>query len=121
MSRWNKLLTLMNRSCFATFSVPVVYTPSLENRMELGGTPINLVGIFDEKREVVSLMGSDGMDAVIPRSVLEIRIADLGIEPMAGDDVTIDGMPYRVFEVQPNGDGLVILILNRIQDPFYGF
>ncbi|MBF0145982.1 MAG: hypothetical protein HQL84_08440 [Magnetococcales bacterium] len=48
----------MNRSCLATFSVPVVYTPSLENRMELGGTPINLVGILDDKREIVFLMGT---------------------------------------------------------------
>lgn len=86
--------------------------------MEFGGTPINLVGIFDEKREVVSLMGGDGMDAVIPRSVLEIRVADLGIEPMAGDDVSIDEVPYRVFEVQPNGKGLAVLILNKQMDPF---
>ncbi len=112
------MLALMNRSCLATFSVPVVYTPSLENRMELGGTPINLVGIFDEKREIVSLMGGDGMDAVIPRSVLEIQLSALGIAPMAGDDVTIDGVLYRIFEVQPNGKDLAVLILNRMQDPF---
>ncbi|MBF0108757.1 MAG: hypothetical protein HQL76_06240 [Magnetococcales bacterium] len=113
--------TLLNRSCFATFSIPVVYTPSLENRMELGGMPINLVGIFDEKREIVSLMGNGGLDVVIPRAVLEIKISDLGIEPMAEDDVTIDGVPYRVFEVQPDGKDLAILVLNRIQDPFAVF
>ncbi|HAT48865.1 MAG TPA: hypothetical protein DCS88_00835 [Alphaproteobacteria bacterium] len=114
------MLTLLNRPCFNTFSVPVVYTPSLKNGTKLAGTPINLMGIFDEKRETISLMGGGDMDAVIPRSVLEIRIADLGTNPMAGDDVSINGVPYRVLEVQPDGMGLAVLMLNRQQDPFAG-
>ena len=89
--------------------------------MELGGIAIELVGIFDEKREIVSLMGDGGMDAVIPRSVLEVRLSDLGIEPMAGDDVAIDGVPYRILEVQSISNGVASLILNRQVDPFSAF
>lgn len=86
--------------------------------MELGGVPIELLGIFDEKREIVSLMGDGGIDSIIPRSVLEVRLSDLGIEPMARDDVSIDGVPYRILEVQSTNGGVAILILNRQQDPF---
>ncbi|MEO5330534.1 MAG: hypothetical protein H7839_00810 [Magnetococcus sp. YQC-5] len=123
MSRFDKLLSLLNRPCFATFGTLVVYTPSLENRMELGGMPITLVGIFDEKREVVSMDASAGMDAVIPRPVVEIKLSDLiltgeVIAPMAGDDVTIAGLLYRILDVQLDGKGLAVLILNRMQDPF---
>ncbi|MBF0629337.1 MAG: hypothetical protein HQL91_14070 [Magnetococcales bacterium] len=110
MSRWADLVGLVNRACQSTFGVPVVYTPSLENRMELGGMPIALTGIFDEKREIVSLMGDGGMDAIIPRSVLEVGLAELGIEPMAGDDVTVAGVPYRILEVQLDGRGQAVLI-----------
>lgn len=115
------MLKIVNRPCFATFGVPIIYTPSLETRMELGGIPINLVGIFDEKRETISLMGNDGLDAIIPRSVVEIQISDLGIEPMDGDDVMVAGVPYRILEVQPDGNGLAVLILARMQDPFAAF
>ncbi len=123
MSRWDKLLALVHRPCFATFGVSVIYTPSLDNRMELGGMPIHLTGIFDQKREMVALGGGDGLDAVTVRSVVEIRLADLiltgeVIVPMAGDDVTVAGLLYRVLEVQPDGNGLAMLVLNRIQDPF---
>ncbi|MBF0214560.1 MAG: hypothetical protein HQM00_13530 [Magnetococcales bacterium] len=118
MSRWADLVGLVNRACVATFGIPVVYTPSLENRMELGGVPITLTGIFDEKREIVSLMGDGGMDAVIPRSVLEVGLAELGIEPMAGDDVAIGGLSYRILEVQSTTGGVAVLILNRQADPF---
>lgn len=88
--------------------------------MELGGTPVNLMGIFDEHREEITLMadGSSGMGGVIQRSVLEIKISDLGFAPMDGDEVTIAGLTYRILEVQPNGNGMAILIINRKQDPF---
>ncbi|MBF0190221.1 MAG: hypothetical protein HQL99_03605 [Magnetococcales bacterium] len=113
----------MNRPCFATFGVPVIYIPSLDERPEFAGTPIDLVGIFDAKREIVALGGRDGLDAVSLHTVVEIKLADLIItgdliEPMAGDDVTVAGLLYRVLDVQPDGKGLAMLILNRIQDPF---
>lgn len=123
MSRWNRLLELVTRPCLATFGVPVVYTPSLDKRPEFGGAPITLVGIFDQKREIVALGGSGGMDAIAIHSVVEIRLSDLiitgeVIDPMEGDDMTISGLTYRVLDVQPDGKGLAVLILNRIQDPF---
>ncbi|MBF0339474.1 MAG: hypothetical protein HQL95_00745 [Magnetococcales bacterium] len=115
MSRWDNLLALVHRPCFATFGVPVTYTPALA-RM-LGGTPIDLVGIFDGKREIVSVGGSGGMEAVTLHSVVEIKIADLGFDPMAGDDVAVAGLTYRILDVQPDGKGLAVLVLNQVYDP----
>ncbi len=117
--RWDKLLALVNRSCLATFGVPVIYTPSIETRTELGGTPIDLVGVFDEKWENVTLMGTGGMDAVVPHPVVEIKVADLGIDPMAGDEVAINGLSYRILDVQLDGKGMMALLhINQVVDPF---
>ena len=117
--RWDNLLTLVNRSCLATFGVPVIYTPSMETRMELGGTPITLGGIFDEKWENVTLMGTNGVDAVVPHPVVEIKVADLGIDPMAGDEVVVDGVIYRILDVQLDGKGMMALLhLVQVVDPF---
>ncbi len=118
MSRWDNLLNLANRTCLATFGVPVVYTPSLETRMELGGTTISLVGVFDEKRDIVTLMGTNGMDAVVPHPVVEIKVADLGIDPMAGDEVAVNGLTYRILDVQLDGKGMALLHLDQTVDPF---
>ncbi|MEO5347175.1 MAG: hypothetical protein H7834_12470 [Magnetococcus sp. YQC-9] len=120
MSRWQSYSALMNRSCQDTFGMPIVYTPSLDNRMELGGSPVSLTGIFDERQEEVTILsaGSEGMGAVIPRLVLEIRISDLGFDPMAGDEVTISGLNYRVREVRTDGAGMAVLHLARGEDPF---
>ena len=106
MSNWDNLLKLANQSCLATFGVPVVYTPALD------GTPINLQGVFDEKRDMVSLMG-DGLDAVVPQAVVEIRISDLGVDPISDDQVTIDGLTYRILDVQLDGKGMAQLHLVR--------
>jgi hypothetical protein len=121
VTRWDNLLTQANRSCFSMFGVPVIYTPSLETRMELGGIPITIEGVFDERRETVSLMGAGGLDAVVPRPVVEIQLAELGIEPMVGDEVTVGALSYRVQEVQPTGGGLAILVLVQQGDLFTGY
>ena len=107
MSRWNNLLKLVNQSCLATFGVPVVYTPAPD------GTPINLHGVFDEKRDTVSLMGDGGLDAVVPHAVVEIRISDLGVDPLADDGVMVNGLTYRILDVQLDGKGMALLHLVR--------
>ena len=117
MSRWTDLLTLADRSCLATFGIPVIYIPSVETRMELGGIPICLSGVFDEKREVVSLMGGGGIEAAILQPTVEIRLADLGIKPMAGDAMQINEQTYQIIEVQFSGKGMALLVLDQLKDP----
>ena len=122
MIRLDRLIGLVHRSCFATFGVPVSYTPSLRNRPELEEQPIAITGIFDDRRVNLTLMGAglNGMDAVVPQTTLELRLSDLGFDPMAGDEVMVNSISYQVMDALPNGTGLVTLTLARMQDPLAG-
>ena len=119
MSRLDRLIGLVNRSCLATFGIPVSYTPSLRNRPELEEQPIAITGIFDDRRVNLTLMGAglNGIEAVVPQTTLELRLSDLGFDPMPGDEVTVNGLSYQVMDAQPNGTGLVTLTIVRMQDP----
>ncbi|MBF0181327.1 MAG: hypothetical protein HQM03_14995 [Magnetococcales bacterium] len=123
MNDWQSGFDQLQSACLATFGVPMVYTPSMEIRMELGGVPVALTGIFDDRLEEVAIMGDGGagMPAVIPRQTIEIRVADLGFDPVSGDEVAIDGVAYRIQDVRPNGAGMAVLHLARRQNPFPGF
>ncbi len=118
MTDWASAVSDLQGICLDTFGVPIRYIPSVEKRPGLGGMPIDVVGVFDDNREMVNLMsgGSGGMDAVIPRPVVELRVADLGIDPMEGDEMVISAITYRILDVQPDGHGSVVLVLNRNQD-----
>ena len=120
MSRWDTLSGLVNRSCLATFGTPVSYRPALRNQPDLSEQPFPITGIFTEKNLNVTLMGGNGLDAIVPQPTLELRLSDLGFLPMAGDEVTVDGHLYQVVEVQPDGRGMALLRLARQQDPSTG-
>ncbi len=113
---WQQMVDDIQSACRDAFGVLVAYIPSVEKRPELGGVVRELTGIFDEARETVSLMGggSGGMDAVGPRPVVELRETDLTITPLEGDTVVIGDVSYRILEALPDGQGAVVLILNRI-------
>ncbi|MBF0625841.1 MAG: hypothetical protein HQL82_13660 [Magnetococcales bacterium] len=116
MNDWQKAVDDLHSACRDTFGVPISYIPSLKNRPLLGGVAHDLTGIFDEARETVSLMGggSGGMETVVPRPVVELRQADISITPMEGDTVVVGEISYRILEVQPDGLGAVVLVLNRV-------
>ena len=116
MNDWQKAVGDLQSACRDTFGVPISYIPSVEKRPLLGGVAHDLTGIFDEDRETVSLMGggSGGMETVVPRPVVELRQADISITPMEGDTVMVGEISYRILEVQPDGQGVVVLVLNRV-------
>ncbi|MBF0309816.1 MAG: hypothetical protein HQL56_09835 [Magnetococcales bacterium] len=116
MRDWQEAVAILQQACRDAFGVPVVYFPSLRNHPERAGCPIEVIGILDEQRENVSLMGSgdNGLEAIVPRTTLELRPADLGFDPLVGDEVTVAGVSYRVREVNPDGSGSAILTLDRL-------
>ena len=120
MTDWDSAVTDLQGICLDTFGIPVTYVPSISKRPELGGRAIQVIGIFDDNREMVDIMsgGSGGMDAVIPRPVVELRMIDLGVDPMEGDEVVIKDITYRILDVKTDGHGAVVLVLNRNQDPY---
>ena len=121
MTNWSDAVSDLQSACQDTFGIPVSYIPSIEKRPCLAGAAIKITGIFDESRETVNLMaggGGGGMEAVIPRPVVELRLTDLGIDPLEGDEVVVDGVTYRIMDVQRDGHGSAALLLNRDRDLF---
>ncbi|MBF0131018.1 MAG: hypothetical protein HQL75_00315 [Magnetococcales bacterium] len=118
MSAWDDALAMLQIDVVGTFGTPVVYTPSALTRIELGGIPRNLSGIFDEHVVDQPLHGSGSFEVQSVRSELEIRVSELGVDPMVDDTVTIGGSEYMILEVLFDGKGMAKLVLNKIAAPF---
>ncbi|MEO5364474.1 MAG: hypothetical protein H7838_12740 [Magnetococcus sp. DMHC-8] len=118
MSGWDNLLKLANQSCLATFGIQATYRPALRNHPELAEHPIMVTGIFEERNADLTVMGAgeNGLDVIVPQTTLELRLSDLGFLPMAGDEVIVGGLLYRIVEVRPDGRGMVVSSLTRLSD-----
>ncbi|MDX2150911.1 MAG: hypothetical protein SFV54_09265 [Bryobacteraceae bacterium] len=75
----------LNRTCVKSFGEPITYQPAT-------GTAFSVTGILqkdsDEERH---------QDAVYAR--LFVNLADFATPPVQGDEATVDGKTYKVFEV----------------------
>ncbi len=118
MTDWDSALVNLQEACRDTFGVPVSYIPSVANRPDFQGQAINITAIFDENREMVDVMTGNGagMESMIQRPVLSLNRADLGIDPMEGDEVIVAEITYRVIDVHPDGAGTFDLVINRTKD-----
>ncbi len=115
---WADAVADLQDACLDQFGVPVRYLPSIEKRPGLNGVAIEISGVFDDNRQTVNLMGGGGMEAVVPRPVVEVRLVDLGIDPMEGDEVMVNEITYRILDVEMDGYGTAVLVLQRNRDPF---
>lgn len=85
-----------------------------------GMAPFAARGIFDALREIVEMRfqdardNYDGVPVTSQAPVLGIRLSDWPVTPKKGDEVTIRGALYRVWDVQPDGQGKADLILRKI-------
>lgn len=102
---WNGLLDGMTATVRDTFGEPVSYT-----REETGET-IELVGIFDPDFKEVTAGGAMPTLSKVP--VLEVRVDDVGADPVQGDRVVIKGKAYIVAAPWPSSSGMVKLQLRR--------
>ncbi len=85
--------------------VPIVFTPAL-------GVAVNLNGIFNEAHEEVTLLDDVPASTVSP--AVGVNRSDLNQDPLQGDMVTIEstGETYVIRDVQPDGHGHILLLLN---------
>jgi hypothetical protein len=75
----------LNRTCVKSFGLPVTYQPAAGASFAVNGI---LQKDTDEERH---------QDAVYAR--LFINLSDFTVQPVQGDEATVDGKTYKVFEV----------------------
>jgi hypothetical protein len=95
VSVWRQL----DRACLRAFGRDIVYLP------EAGGSH-PLRGIFQRTAEP-----EDQAPGVY--AVLFARLAELPAPPVRGDEVEIEGTRYKVFDIEADAEGAVVLRLRR--------
>jgi hypothetical protein len=105
---WDKVV---NGSVMGVFGESAVFQP-------VAGAPFNIHGTFHEAYKSVDLAGGMGITSEMP--ALGVQLSEFPVTPLQKDRVVITatalhgGGTYAVKEVQPNGIGAALLLLNRV-------
>ena len=89
----------LNGACLKTFGSPVSYQQG-------AGTPFAVTGIFQKESDEERL--ADGLYAR-----LFVNVADFAESPASGDEATVAGVTYTVFQVLSDPTGGVSLSLRE--------
>ena len=101
MAAWNQLSGLANAALLAAFGQPVSYQPG-------AGDPFTVTGILDKRTDE-----ERHPDTVYAR--LFVNLSDFSAPPDHGDEVSVDGTLYTVFEVLNDpGGGCWLSIREKI-------
>ena len=85
------------------FGYEVTYTPQV-------GAALTLNGIFD--KDFISVdVGQEAPPITDQKPTLMVRLSDFATPPLQDDTCVVDGNTYTVLEVQPDGTGAALLIL----------
>ena len=99
MADWTSLLDGLNSAVLGAFGREVTY-------LSQTGSQVTLRGIFENTREVQE--SSPGVYAV-----LFVQLADLPQPPERGDEVVVEGVNYKVFDIEADTSGAVVLRLRQ--------
>jgi hypothetical protein len=100
MATWQNLTNALNTSVLGAFGREVVYTPE-------AGDPVTIRAIFESTREAEG--NAPGVYAV-----LFVRSGDLPQPPERGDAVTVDLATYKIFDIEADTTGAVVLRLRQV-------
>lgn len=100
-SHTDRLLKVATRVAFKT---PAEYTPA-------GRDMVCIAGVFDKAASIVDPNTGATISSNQPQ--LGIRLADLPVAPSNGDMVRIDGVDYKVYDCQGDGEGGALLLLHE--------
>ncbi len=89
----------MDEACLRVFGRDVTYLP------EAGGQA-TIRAVFQPARETED--ASPGVYAA-----LFVRLADLPLAPVRGDEVEIGGIRYKVFDLEADAEGAAVLRLRQ--------
>jgi hypothetical protein len=110
MIDWDQMV---NGPVMSAFGEPATFLP-------VAGAPFPITGTFHEAYKSVDLVGGMGITSEMP--ALGVRLSEFPVRPLQKDRVAIvatalhGGGTYVVKEVQPNGIGGALLMLNRVGD-----
>jgi hypothetical protein len=90
----------LDAACLRVFGREITYLP------EAGGQAA-ICGVFEATREA-----EDAAPGVY--AVLFVRQADLPSAPNRGDEVEVDGVRYKVFEIEADSSGSAVLRLRKV-------
>lgn len=110
---WPAVAATVLRDVMAEFAVPVEYRPADGPAFALAGG-----GVFDEDHVAVALELETPVSASGPRLLVALEDWPDGVGPAQEDTLAVEpGTPrervWRVFDVQPDGQGGALLILRR--------
>ena len=91
MTAWSQQSGLANAAILAAFGQPVIYQQS-------AGDPFTITGILDKRTDE-----QRHPDTVYAR--LFVALSAFSVPPDHGDEVTVDGALYTVFEIQNDSAG----------------
>jgi len=89
----------LDSACLQAFGRPVNYLPQ-------AGGDASIRAVFQPAREAED--ASPGVYAV-----LFVRLADLPAAPVRGDEVEIEGVCYKVFDIEADSEGAAVLRLRK--------
>ena len=100
MADWASLTDALNTGVLGAFGREVVYLPQ-------AGGQATITAIFEPARQVEE--NSPGVYAV-----LFVRVGDMPQPPERGDEVTVDSLIYKVFDIEADTSGAVVLRLRQV-------
>lgn len=86
------------------FAVTATWTPD-------GGDPSVITGIFDN--EYIEGVGDGEVDFEATHPMFLVKTADVP-DVAQGDQLSVNSTSYRIVNVQPDGTGLTLLILEEL-------
>ena len=100
MASWQDLTDTLNTGVLGAFGIEVIYTPQT-------GDPVTVRAIFESTREAEE--NAPGVYAV-----LFVRAGDLPQTPERGDEVTVDGVTYKVYDIETDTTGAGVLRMRQV-------
>jgi hypothetical protein len=76
-----------------------------------GGTPSTVTGVFDSRHVEIDVGGG----ALVSAVVTTLAVVDSASGAVSrGDPITVRGGSYRVADLQPDAQGMTLLILEKL-------
>jgi hypothetical protein len=100
MAGWISLLNGLNGAALAAFGREVMYSPE-------SGAQTAIRAVFEPAHQAEE--SSPGVYAV-----LFVKLSDLPQSPARGDEVVVDSVLYKVFDVEADTSGAAVLRLRQV-------